>query len=128
MQTQHNSNMITLNSIITPHQIRCRLLCKISCHPFLKIFVNLISSVCSFINTWINVSSLVTEPLYLKEDIIKMFWHRKGDFFVSSCPPEVSVKHVACNDKQNPCLQPWHLGSDNWSLFNDFVLTYTVTC
>lgn len=44
---------------------------KISCHPFLKIFVNLVSSVCGFISTCINVSSLVTEPQYLEEDIIK---------------------------------------------------------
>lgn len=44
---------------------------KISCHPFLKIFVNLVSSVCGFISTCINVSSLVTEPQYLGEDIIK---------------------------------------------------------
>lgn len=47
---------------------------KISCHPFLKIFVNLVSSVCGFISTCINVSSLVTEPHYLGEDIIKNVW------------------------------------------------------
>lgn len=47
---------------------------KISCHPFLKIFVNLVSSVCGFISTCINVSSLVTEPQYLGEDIIKNVW------------------------------------------------------
>lgn len=51
--------------------MRCRPLRKISCHPFLKIFVNLVSSVCGFISTCINVSSLVTEPQYLGEDIIK---------------------------------------------------------
>lgn len=47
---------------------------KISCHPFLKIFVNLVSSVCGFISTCINVSFLVTEPHYLVEDIIKNVW------------------------------------------------------
>lgn len=51
--------------------MRRRPLRKISCHPFLKIFVNLVSSVCGFISTCINVSSLVTEPQYLGEDIIK---------------------------------------------------------
>lgn len=51
--------------------MRRRPLRKISCHPFLKIFVNLVSSVCGFISTCINVSSLVTEPRYLGEDIIK---------------------------------------------------------
>lgn len=51
--------------------MRRRPLRKISCHPFLKIFVNLVSSVCGFISTCINVSSLVTEPHYLGEDIIK---------------------------------------------------------
>lgn len=51
--------------------MRRRPLRKISCHPFLKIFVNLVSSVCGFISTCINVSSLVTEPQYLEEDIIK---------------------------------------------------------
>lgn len=73
-------------SIITLTWIRCRILCKISCHPFLKIFVNLILNVCSFINTCINVSSLVTEPLYLEEDIIKTFWHRKGEIVSSPVP------------------------------------------
>lgn len=73
-------------SIITLIWIRCRILYKISCHPFLKIFVNLILNVCSFINTCINVSSLVTEPLYLEEDIIKMFWHRKGEIVSSPGP------------------------------------------
>lgn len=73
-------------SIITVTWIRCRILCKISCHPFLKIFVNLILNVCSFINTCINVNSLVTEPLYLEEDIIKMFWHRKGEIVSSPVP------------------------------------------
>lgn len=47
---------------------------KISCHPFLKIFVNLVSSVCGFISTCINVSSLVTEAHYFTEDIIKNVW------------------------------------------------------
>ncbi len=47
---------------------------KISCHPFLKIFVNLVSSVCGFISTCINVSSLVTEAHYMGEDIIKTVW------------------------------------------------------
>lgn len=47
---------------------------KISCHPFLKIFVNLVSTVCGFISTCINVSSLVTEPHYSGEDIIKNVW------------------------------------------------------
>lgn len=54
--------------------MRRRPLRKISCHPFLKIFVNLVSSVCGFISTCINVSSLVTEPQYLGEDIIKNVW------------------------------------------------------
>lgn len=54
--------------------MRRRTLRKISCHPFLKIFVNLVSSVCGFISTCINVSALVTEPHYLGEDIIKNVW------------------------------------------------------
>lgn len=54
--------------------MRNRPLRKISCHPFLKIFVNLVSSVCGFISTCINVSSLVTETHYLGEDIIKNVW------------------------------------------------------
>lgn len=54
--------------------MRRRPLRKISCHPFLKIFVNLVSSVCGFISTCINVSSLVTQPQYLGEDIIKNVW------------------------------------------------------
>lgn len=54
--------------------MRHRPLRKISCHPFLKIFVNLVSSVRGFISTCINVSSLVTEPHYLGEDIIKNVW------------------------------------------------------
>lgn len=54
--------------------MRHRPLRKISCHPFLKIFVNLVSSVCGFISTCINVSSLVTEPHYLGADIIKNVW------------------------------------------------------
>lgn len=59
--------------------MRRRPLRKISCHPFLKIFVNLVSSVCGFISTCINVSSLVTEPQYLEEDIIKNVFGPWGD-------------------------------------------------
>lgn len=88
-------------SVITLTWIRCRILYKISCHPFLKIFVNLILNVCSFINTCINVSSLVTEPLYLEEDIIKMFWHRKVKLYLFLVPEE-SVKHVGYIDKHTP--------------------------
>lgn len=81
-----NNKRVIKYSIITLAWIRCRILCKISCHPLLKIFVNLILNVCSFINTCINVSSLVTEPLYSEEDIIKMFWHRKGEIVSSLVP------------------------------------------
>lgn len=81
-----NNKTVIKYSIITVAWIRCRILCKISCHPLLKIFVNLILNVCSFINTCINVSSLVTEPLYLEGDIIKMFWHRKGEIVSSLVP------------------------------------------
>lgn len=59
--------------------MRRRPLRKISCHPFLKIFVNLVSSVCGFISTCINVSSLVTEPQYLEEDIIKNVFGPRGE-------------------------------------------------
>lgn len=81
-----NNKTVIKYSITTVAWIRCRILCKISCHPLLKIFVNLILNVCSFINTCINVSSLVTEPLYLEGDIIKMFWHTKGEIVSSLVP------------------------------------------
>lgn len=85
--------------------MRHRPLRKISCHPFLKIFVNLVSSVCGFISTCINVSSLVTEPEYLGEDIIKNVWGvggRRGCLLQSE-----SVR----KDRAE-----WCLGGGRWSL------------
>ena len=105
--------------------MRHRPLCKISCHPFLKIFVNLVSSVCGFISTCINVSSLVTEPHYLGEDIIKNVWgvgrveedgccgarvigktgqsgvlQKEGEFYLSSYSfPREPVKHKDHKDQ-----------------------------
>lgn len=78
--------------------MRRRPLRKISCHPFLKIFVNLVSSVCGFISTCINVSSLVTEPQYLGEDIIKNVWGVEGG---------VCAEEWECEESQGGGLSGW---------------------
>ena len=117
--------------------MRRRPLRKISCHPFLKIFVNLVSSVCGFISTCINVSSLVTEPQYLGEDIIKnvwgvgggrggllrsgsarkrrggggrVVWEEEGEVFLSSCSfPWEPVEHRASDNRQTGWAAPLFL-------------------
>lgn len=114
--------------------MRRRPLRKISCHPFLKIFVNLVSSVCGFISTCINVSSLVTEPHYLGEDIIKnvwgvgggrggmlrsgsarkdgggAVWEEEGEVFLSSHSfPWEPVEHRASDNRQTGWAAPLFL-------------------
>ena len=77
---------------------------KISCHPFFKIFVNLVSSVCGFISTCINVSSLVTKAHYLEEDIIKNVWGEgRGARWAAERGEERKVKlHVICMSLSRP--------------------------
>ncbi len=111
---------------------------KISCHPFLKIFVNLVSSVCGFISTCINVSSLVTEAHYTGEDIIKTVWvpsegrgeggRAGGNATLTSCllrlrllTPWESRTHTAGDNKYTGRMNSPALTSQvsEWQHFND---------